>query len=138
MEKTKLEKENDKNAIALFKFAIIAPLVNNNYDYKSKEEFYRVAALKKYTLPNGKETILTAGTIKRWFIEYKNNGFDALKPRTRTDAGLSRKIPIECINKVEEITMILRKQAGRSNADYTSRAFTLCPKALSILVNKLK
>lgn len=103
MEKRKLEKENDKNAIALFKFAIIAPLVNNNYDYKSKEEFYRIAALKKYTLPNGKETILTAGTIKRWFIEYKNNGFDALKPRTRTDAGLSRKIPIECINKVEEI-----------------------------------
>ena len=103
MEKTKLEKENDKNAIALFKFAIVAPLVNNNYDYKSKEEFYRIAALKKYTLPNGKETILTAGTIKRWFIEYKNNGFDALKPRTRTDAGLSRKIPAECINKVEEI-----------------------------------
>ena len=32
MEKTKLDKENDKNAIALFKFAIIAPLVNNNYD----------------------------------------------------------------------------------------------------------
>ena len=27
MEKTKLEKENDKNAIALFRFAIIAPLI---------------------------------------------------------------------------------------------------------------
>ena len=58
MEKTKLEKENDKNDIALFKFAVIAPLVNNNYECKSKEEFYRTAALKKYTLPNGKETII--------------------------------------------------------------------------------
>lgn len=32
MEKSNLEKENDKNAIALFKFAIIAPLVNNIHD----------------------------------------------------------------------------------------------------------
>ena len=103
MEKTKLEKENDKNDIALFKFAVIAPLVNNNYECKSKEEFFRTAALKKYTLPNGKETILTCGTIKRWFIEYRKNGFDALKPKTRTDTGLSRKIPIECIDKIEKI-----------------------------------
>ena len=66
MEKTKLEKENDKNAIALFKFAIIAPLVNNNYDYKSKEEFYRIAALKKYTLPNG---ISVANYLLESFID---------------------------------------------------------------------
>ena len=103
MGKTKLEKENDKNAIALFKFAIIAPLINNNYECKSKEEFFRTAALKKYTLPSGKETILTAGTIKRWFIEYRKNGFEALKPKTRTDTGSSRKISIECIDKIEKI-----------------------------------
>ena len=64
MEKSNLEKENDKNAIALFKFAIIAPLVNNIHDCKSKEEFFRKAALKEYTIPSGKQTVLTAGTIK--------------------------------------------------------------------------
>lgn len=103
MRKTKLEKENDKNAIALFKFAIIAPLVNNTYECKSKEEFYRTAASKKYTLPSGKEIIITAGTIKRWYLEYKKDGFEALKPKTRTDTGCSRKIPIECIDKIEKI-----------------------------------
>ena len=103
MEKTKLEKENDKNDIALFKFAIIAPLINNNDDYKSKEDFFRIASLKKHTLPSGKETILTPGTIKKWYIDYKKNGFDALKPKTRADAGSSRKISIECIDKIEKI-----------------------------------
>ena len=103
MEKTNLEKENDKNAIALFRFAIIAPLVNNTCEYKSKEEFYRVAAQKKYTLPNGKETTITAGAIKKWYIDYCKEGFESLKPKSRIDIGFSRKIPIECIDKITEL-----------------------------------
>ena len=102
MEKTKLEKENDKNAIALFKFAIIAPLVNNNYEYKSKEAFYRAASLKKYVLPNGKETTINAGTIKKWYLDYNKNGFESLKPKYRKDIGSSRTIPIECVDKIIE------------------------------------
>ncbi len=103
MKKTKLEKENDKNDIALFKFAIIANLVNNTYECKSKEEFFRNAALKKYTLPNGKETTLTAGTIKKWYADYKKYGFEALKPKCRSDIGSSRSLPVECIDKITEI-----------------------------------
>ena len=103
MEKKNLEKESNKNEIALFKYAIIAPLVNDIYESKSKEEFYRTAASKQYKLPNEKMTTLTAGTIKRWYLEYKRDGFEALKPKSRNDAGYSRKIPIEYIEKVEEI-----------------------------------
>ena len=103
MEKTNLEKENDKNNIALFRFAIIAPLINNTCEYKSKEEFFRNAALKKYTLPNGKEVTLNAGTIKKWYIDYCKNGFESLKPKYRKDIGYSRTIPIECIDKIAEL-----------------------------------
>ena len=103
MEKTKLEKENDKNAIALFRFAIIAPLVNNTHNCKSKSEFYRNAALRKYTLPNGREATISAGIIKKWYIGYCKNGFESLKPKCRTDIGYSRKIPTECIDKIAEL-----------------------------------
>lgn len=103
MEKTKLEKENEKNAIALFKYAIIAPLINDIYDCKSKEEFYRNASTKQYTLPNGKTTTLTAGTIKKWYIDYCKYGFNVLKPKNRNDAGLSRKIPEECLEKISSL-----------------------------------
>ena len=100
MEKTNLEKENDKNAIALFKYAIIAPLINDITSCKSKEEFFREAASKQYILPNGKTTLVTSGTIKKWYIDYCKYGFDILKPKSRNDAGLSRKIPSTCIDKI--------------------------------------
>ena len=103
MKKTNLEKESDKNNIALFKYAIIAPLINETIEYPSKEAFYRAAAEKKYKLPNGQEVIVTAGTIKRWYLDYKKNGYESLKPKSRTDEGFSRKIPIDCINNILEI-----------------------------------
>ncbi len=101
--KSELKKENDKKEIALFKYGIIAPLVHNVYECKSKEEFYRLAASKKYVHPSGKETTITAGTIKKWYIEYCRLGLEALEPECRSDAGFSRKIPTECINKIIEI-----------------------------------
>ena len=97
MEKTNFEKENDKNDIALFRFAIIAPLINNSCEYKSKEEFFRNAALKKYILPNGNEITVNPGTIKKWYLDYCKDGFECLKPKSRKDTGCSRTVPIECI-----------------------------------------
>lgn len=102
MEKTNFEKENDKNDIALFRFAIIAPLINNSCEYKSKEEFFRNSALKKYILPNGKEITVNPGTIKKWYLDYCKDGFECLKPKSRKDTGCSRTVPIECIDKIIE------------------------------------
>ena len=103
MKKSDLEKENDKNAIALFKYAIIAPIVNNIHETSSKAEFFRQAASKKYTLANGKQSVLSADTIKKWYLDYCRYGFDCLKPKSRNDAGLSRKIPSNCIDKIQSI-----------------------------------
>ena len=50
-------------------------------------------------------------------------------------------LPVELrdsIDKIKEIGMIMRKQSGRPQTDYSSHAVALCYKALSILVNKLK
>ena len=67
MEKKNLEKESSKNEIALFKYAIIAPLVNDIYESKSKEEFYKEAVDKTYKLLNGKTKTIYDTTIKRWY-----------------------------------------------------------------------
>lgn len=103
MEKSKLERENDRNDIALFKYGIIAPLINNIHTCKSKAEFYREAANKKYTLPNGNEATFSPATIKKWYIKYSKCGFDVLKSKTRSDFGASRKIPIEYVDKIAEL-----------------------------------
>lgn len=114
MKKEKLEKESNKNDIALFRYAIIAPVVNNIHDCRSKEEFFRKMAEKEYTLPSGKRTILSAGTIKRWYLDYKRCGLEGLIPKTRNDAGLSRKISPECLRKIEQIRESLPYITGKA------------------------
>ena len=103
MEKTNFEKENKRKDIALFKYAIISPLISGLNSFPTKEAFFRDAASKKYTLPNGKQTTLTAGTIKKWYIDYNKGGFDSLIPNVRNDAGISRKIPVNLVDQIISI-----------------------------------
>ena len=51
--------------------------------------------------------------------------------------GLDKKLQ-DSIKKIEEVVIILKKNAGQPNSTLSSQAVALCYKALSILVNKLK
>ena len=85
------ERDRLKNEIALFRYGLISALVNNTYEERSKEDYYRKVALNTYTL-NGKEIKFTANTIKNWYITYQKLGFNGLIPKTRTDLNTSRKL----------------------------------------------
>lgn len=112
--KEKLEKESNKNDIALFRYALIAPLINDIYECNSKEEYFREMAEKEHILPNGTKTALTAGTIKRWYLNYRAHGLEGLMPKGRNDAGVSRKIPISCIEKIEELKRAMPHITGKA------------------------
>ena len=71
--------EDEAKQLALLRFSIIAPVVNNTHTFKSQMAFFRDAALKEYILPSGKKCTFKIGTIKNWYTAYKNYGFDALK-----------------------------------------------------------
>ncbi|MFA9378824.1 MAG: hypothetical protein ACERKZ_19070 [Lachnotalea sp.] len=62
--------EEEKQAIALFKYSLIAPLVAGSSMESSKEEYYRITAQKEYTFPNGEKTFYSAGTLKKWYCDY--------------------------------------------------------------------
>jgi putative transposase len=94
--------EEEKQAIALFKYSLIAPLVAGSFMEASKAEYYRVTSGKEYTYPNGEKTRYTAGTLKKWYMDYMKQGLDALKPLTRSDLGRSRKLPAGAIDKIYE------------------------------------
>ena len=89
--------------IALFRFAIIAPLVNDTYEANSKMQFYRNMAAKTYELPNGEKVKFSSGTIKKWYLKYKHYGIDGLTPKIRSDAGKPRAINQNTIKKIHEI-----------------------------------
>lgn len=94
--------EEEKQAIALFKYSLIAPLVAGSCMEVSKAEYYRVTAGKEYTFPTGERTHYSAGTLKKWYQNYTKHGLDALKPLTRSDLGRSRKLPASAIDKIYE------------------------------------
>ncbi len=96
------EKEQLKNDIALFRYGLIAPVVTNTFTEKSKMDYFRTAASKNYTF-QGKELKVTADTLKHWYLKYKKDGYEALKPKTRTDFHSSRKLTEETQKEIVEL-----------------------------------
>ena len=87
--------------VALFKYSIIAP-VNNGMitDQMSKEAYYRMAAQKTYTYPDGRSRTFTASTIKSWYLDYHAGGLNALIPKSSADAGKSRSMTDEVCKQI--------------------------------------
>ena len=82
---------DQKQAIALFRYSVIAPLESGSFDpRKSKNDFFRDAAGKTYTDPDGNPKKVSFHTIKKWHRYYKRNGLDGLMPQSRCDEGESR------------------------------------------------
>lgn len=72
---------DQKQKTALFRYSVIAPLETGNSDPSiSNNAFFRQAAAKSYTNPEGKTVTVGASTIEKWHRAYKKGGFDALFP----------------------------------------------------------
>jgi len=81
---------DEARKLALFRYGIVAPLIGGFLKECSKEAFYRIAAEREYTLPDGKTARFKPATIKKWFLAYKKKGLNALIPGSRNDAGKTR------------------------------------------------
>lgn len=86
-------KQEKQQAIALMKYAAIAPLISGlPDDYPSKEAFYRDVSAKGSLHPDGTIKHYAPATIERWYRNYDTLGFDGLIPKGRDDHGKPRKI----------------------------------------------
>ena len=96
---------SDKNLhdLALFRFSLIAPVVNDTFDACSQMQFFRDIASKTHTLPDGKSVKFSSGAIKKWFLNYRKGGFDALIPKTRSDLGKPRSFDSSTIEKIHAL-----------------------------------
>lgn len=84
------EKEREK--VALFRYGLIAPLLNEHVDAK---EYFGQLAGKVHSIPYYGERTVAEKTIKEWLLHYRRHGFEALKPKKRTDRGNSRRLSPE-------------------------------------------
>ena len=61
----------------------------------SKTAFYMELSTKGLVGPDGRVHHYAPSTIEKWYLDYQNHGFDALIPKGRSDAGMSRKLDDE-------------------------------------------
>lgn len=94
--------EQERTKIALFRYGIIAPLVQQGeVTPKKRGEFFRTASEKSYQDINGNMISYSPYTICRYYKAYKEKGFDALKPGLRKDDGTSRKLDDDIITQIK-------------------------------------
>jgi len=82
--------ENDREKIALFRYGLISPILNGQV--KNQKEYLQKESAKTHNVPYYGPKEYVSKTIYFWLRDYRRGGFDALKPKRRSDQGQSRKI----------------------------------------------
>lgn len=91
--------DNFYNDISLFRFSLIAPIINNTHNFNSINEYISFIASQKHHF-NNKEYTFSKSCIKNWYLSYKKNGISALQAKTRSDKNNSRLLTYETINRI--------------------------------------
>ena len=89
-----------RQAIALFRYGVIADLVHLPVGTKGTGAMMRAKAELSYTIPGTDRTRVAAATIGGWVRLYRDGGFDALYPKPRTDRGQPRRLAPEVAERL--------------------------------------
>lgn len=82
--------------VALMRYSAIAPLITGlQDDYSSLADFFRDVSAKGVMAPDGTIKHYAPATMKKWYQNYKQDGFNSLLPTGRSDIGKPRKIDDE-------------------------------------------
>ena len=84
-----LDPEQKMN-VALFRFSLIAPLLNNQVE--DTNAYLEMVSSKQHDVPHYGRREYSAKTIRLWLLHYRQGGLDSLIPPTRKDKGVPRSI----------------------------------------------
>jgi putative transposase len=116
--------ENLLERIALFRYGVIAELVNGPLAPGEKEKALARLSQKEWVIPGSQRTAIARSTMRDWAASYRAMGLDGLKPQPRSDAGSSRAIP----ETVQELLLAMRKERPKASVDSLCRAMRLSGK----------
>ena len=89
-----------REAIALFRYGVIADLVHRPWGAPGIGERLKEIAGRTYVIPGSDRTRIAANTLRGWVKLYRDGGFEALYPKPRTDRGLPRRLPAEVAERL--------------------------------------
>jgi len=90
--------EKDKELIALFRYGLIAPLLTDTVT--NHTAYLDEVSAKTHDVPHYGIRSYNRKTLLEWHRLYRRHGFDALKPKVRTDKGSSRALPAESAKRL--------------------------------------
>ncbi len=81
--------EQKRETIALFRYGLIAPLINEQVNPK---DYLNEMESRMHSVPYYGEKKIAAKTIQGWCLRYRRYHFEGLKPKKRSDRGNSRRL----------------------------------------------
>ena len=85
--------DDTRQAVALFRYGVIADLINLPPGTPGIGARLRAKAEKDYVIPGTVRTRVAAETMRNWLTLHRQGGFDALYPKNRGDRGRARRMP---------------------------------------------
>ena len=92
-----------KQRVALFRYGLIADIVCLEPGTKGLYDKLKEKAARDYVIPGSSRTFIAQETFRSWIKDYRQDGFDALYPKTRSDKGKSRRLSTEIEDILVEI-----------------------------------
>src|SRR5215475_13514933 len=89
--------------IALFRYALIAPLVLETLPRRELTRRAEEVAARRYEIPYSERTSISVDTLLDWALRYRRGGFAALAPKSRCDRGQARVVPPQLAELIERL-----------------------------------
>lgn len=103
--------EDDRTKEALFRHAILGDLLSRNLRRGELHLLLTDLSEKTFEDHRGRPRHMAFATLEEWFYKYRHDGFEGLKPVSRSDQGHSRSLSEE----LEQLVIDLKREdPGRS------------------------
>ncbi len=94
------DKTNVCIAMAQFKFALIAPVIQELFPDASKTAYYKRVTREPLKRPDGITFRYKPKTLEKWVSQYNLGGMDSLIPKERADKGSTRALTGDAIAEI--------------------------------------
>jgi len=108
--------EEQKKAVAVFRFGVIADFVNGvHLDYGEQERLLAQKSDRKWDIPHSGRTRIGRSTIQRWVTLYQESvgRLESLYPSGRSDAGRCRSLDEETELSLRRVREEMPKATAR-------------------------
>lgn len=127
-----MNEPNPKEAMALFWYRVIAPLLDPGLAHGDRARLLREILSKDWSVPGLGSRRLSRATVLRRLAEYRRAGFGAIKKRDRSDKGTSHAIEPLWLNQAVELRLEQSRRTTRRVIELTEKALGLAPGTIKL------